>query len=75
MTKTNYEIINRLSEWAQDHGHALTELAIAWLMAQPQVASVISGATRLEHILQNAKAADWILSQNEVSEINQLLQI
>ena len=62
-----------MSEWAQDHGHALNELAIAWLMAQPQVASVISGATRLEHIFQNAKAADWVLSDNELIEIEQIL--
>lgn len=74
MTETNFEIIARLTDWAQDHGHALNELAIAWLMAQPQVASVISGATRLEHILQNAKAADWVLTQNEVNEIYQILQ-
>jgi aryl-alcohol dehydrogenase-like predicted oxidoreductase len=34
--------------WAGDHGHAVHELAIAWLMAQRPVASVIAGpvATR-----------------------------
>jgi aryl-alcohol dehydrogenase-like predicted oxidoreductase len=73
MTEINYEIITRLSCYAQDHGHAINELAIAWLMAQPQVASVISGATRLEQILQNAKASDWILSEDNLVDINQIL--
>jgi len=51
----------------------LNELAQAWLLAQPQVCSVISGATRLEHVLENVKAASWSLSQAELAEVNELL--
>ncbi|MCP4357734.1 MAG: aldo/keto reductase, partial [Chloroflexi bacterium] len=50
-----------------------TELAHAWLLAQPQVCSVISGLTRLEHLQQNAKAAAWELTAEEVSEVSELL--
>jgi aryl-alcohol dehydrogenase-like predicted oxidoreductase len=75
MTDENYEVIARLNTWAQDHGHQMNELAIAWLMAQPQVASVISGATRLEHLYQNAKAGEWILSLEDLNEINQLIKL
>jgi aryl-alcohol dehydrogenase-like predicted oxidoreductase len=51
----------------------MNELAQAWLLAQPQVCSVISGATKLDHVLSNAQAADWALQPDELAEINAIL--
>ena len=51
----------------------MNELAQAWLLAHPQVCSVISGATKLEHVLNNAKATDWALTEEELGEINAIL--
>lgn len=73
MTDANYDVVEKLSAWASDHGRGLNELAQAWLMAQPQVCSVISGATKLEHVASNVKAADWSLSADDVTEINGIL--
>ncbi len=69
MTDSNYDIVEKLEAWAQDHERSLYELAEAWLMAQSSVCSVISGATKVEHILSNAKAADWALSESDLEEI------
>jgi aryl-alcohol dehydrogenase-like predicted oxidoreductase len=69
----NYDKVERLAAWAQAHGHPLNELAQAWLLAQPQVCSVISGATKLEQVQANVKAMDWTLSADEVKEVNALL--
>ena len=74
MTDNHYDIIEALTAWAKARGRGLNELAQAWLMAQPQVCSVISGATRLDHVLSNAKAAEWILSQEDVAAINAILR-
>ena len=74
MTKENFEKVEELSAWAQDNGHEMNELAISWLMAQPQVASVISGATKPNQIQLNHKAAEWILSESQLTEINQILE-
>jgi aryl-alcohol dehydrogenase-like predicted oxidoreductase len=52
---------------------SINMLAVAWLMAQPQVCSVITGATRLEHVLHNVQAASWALTSAEVDEVNALL--
>ena len=51
----------------------MNELAQAWLMAQPQVCSVTTGATRLEQVIQNVKAASWTLTPAELDEVNALL--
>jgi len=74
MTERNYHLVTKLSAWAKDHGRGLNELAQAWLLAQPQVCSVITGAKTLEHMIANVKAADWNLSADELNEIEAILE-
>lgn len=73
MVEKNYQIVGRLSGWAKDYGRGVNQLAQAWLLAQPSVCSVITGAKRLEHLTSNVKAADWNLSAGELTEIKALL--
>jgi aryl-alcohol dehydrogenase-like predicted oxidoreductase len=73
MTEANYDKIEQLSAWAAARNRGLNELAQAWLLAQPQVCSVISGATKLEQVFSNVKAADWVLTTAELEEVNAML--
>jgi aryl-alcohol dehydrogenase-like predicted oxidoreductase len=73
MTDANYDRIEKLEAWAREQGHTLGELAHAWLLAQPQVSSVISGATKLEQVQANAKAAGWKLTPEELAKVNAML--
>jgi aryl-alcohol dehydrogenase-like predicted oxidoreductase len=54
----NFEAVQRLSEIAQSAGRSLTRLSLTWLLEQPQVTSVILGASRLEHLKDNLAALD-----------------
>src|SRR5713226_1564977 len=74
MTEGNYDKVVKLSAWAQEHNRGVNELAQAWLLAQPQVCSVISGAKKLEHLLSNVKGADWQLTDTDLKEINAILK-
>ena len=74
MTDAHYDVIEALTPWAKAQGRGLNELAQAWLMAQPQVCSVITGASRLEHLLSNAKAAEWVLNEEDVATISAMLR-
>ncbi len=73
MTEANYDKIEKLSTWAEARGRGLNELAQTWLLAQPQVCSVISGATKPEQFLSNVKAADWTLTADDLAEIDTIL--
>lgn len=73
MTDANYERLEKLEAWAVERGHTMGDLAHAWLLAQPQVSSVISGATNTEQVRSNTKAADWKLSREEYVQVNALL--
>ena len=45
---------------------------LAWFAANPVVSSVIAGATKPEQVEQNAKAAGWVLSADELAEIDKI---
>jgi aryl-alcohol dehydrogenase-like predicted oxidoreductase len=68
----NFDVVERLTAWAEERGHSTVELAIAWLAAQPAFNSVIAGATRPEQVVANAKAGDWILTPDEVAEVGEI---
>jgi aryl-alcohol dehydrogenase-like predicted oxidoreductase len=44
---------------AQSQGHTVLELAFAWLLTRPAVASVIAGATKPEQVAANVAAGAW----------------
>ena len=73
MTDENYAKLGKLTKFAEERRHRLNELAQAWLLTQPQVSSVISGATKVEHVQANAAAGEWELTVEEIAEINQIL--
>jgi aryl-alcohol dehydrogenase-like predicted oxidoreductase len=58
LESADYDLLERLTQFAGDRGHTLLELAIGWLASQPAIGSVMTGATRVEQIEQNAKAGD-----------------
>ena len=68
----NFDIVDAATAWAGERGHSVLELALAWLAAQSAVASVIAGATKPEQVQANAAAATWVLTPDEVAEVDAL---
>ena len=73
LTDSNFGVIEQLEPWARDRGHSLLELAFAWLLATPEVSSVIAGASNPEQLAQNARACEWVLSSEEKAEVDGML--
>ena len=67
LTERNWQIAERLGDFAESHGHTMLELAFSWLLAQRPVASVIAGATKPEQLEQNVKAGGWHLTERSGS--------
>jgi aryl-alcohol dehydrogenase-like predicted oxidoreductase len=74
LNERNLMLVEKFEKFAQERGHSLLELAICWLLARPQVASVIAGATRPEQVEENVEAASWTLSSEDLAEIDRLAQ-
>ena len=73
LTDEHFDLVDWLTAFADERGHSILELALAWLAAQPSLASVIAGATKPEQVKANAKAADWKLGDDELAAIGSLL--
>ena len=71
LTEANWTRLERLEAFCKARGRSLLELAFAWLSAQPVVASVIAGATKAEQVEINARATDWVLTPQELAEIDE----
>jgi aryl-alcohol dehydrogenase-like predicted oxidoreductase len=74
LTAENFDVLEQLEAFAAARSRPLVELAFAWLLAHPQVSSVIAGATTPEQITANAKAVGWHLSAAEMEELDGILQ-
>ncbi|HTW73700.1 MAG TPA: aldo/keto reductase [Steroidobacteraceae bacterium] len=72
LTVDNFDRVERLQAFAGERGRSLVELAIAWLLHRPAVASVIAGATSASQIESNVRAADWHLTAEEIAQIERL---
>jgi aryl-alcohol dehydrogenase-like predicted oxidoreductase len=72
-SEANWDRVERLEAWCRDHGRSLLELAFAWLLARPEVASVIAGATKPEQIEGNARAVEWQMDDAQRAEVDRLM--
>jgi L-glyceraldehyde 3-phosphate reductase len=64
----------RLNELAQRRGQSLAQLALAWVLRDPRITSVLIGASSIEQLEQNlACLENRHLPQEELDEIEQIL--
>jgi len=73
LTDANLELIEALARYAESRGFELIDLAFAWLLTRPQVASVIAGATSAEQVRRNAATAQWAMSDEERDAVERIL--
>ena len=68
------ERVARLAPIAESVGLSMAQLAVAWVLQNPNVASAIIGATRPEQVEENAKAAGVKLEPAVLTAIDQVLE-
>jgi aryl-alcohol dehydrogenase-like predicted oxidoreductase len=72
LTERNWEVAEKLGDFAEARGHTMLELAFSWLLAQSPVTSVIAGATRPDQLEQNVKAGEWVLTAQDLTKIDRI---
>lgn len=72
---SNLEKVQRLDAIAQQRGQKLSQMALAWILRQPQVASVLIGASSTGQLKENVKALECLdFSKEELSLIDRIVQ-
>jgi aryl-alcohol dehydrogenase-like predicted oxidoreductase len=72
LTERNFGLVEALERFAAERERSLLEVAIGGLAAQPNVVSVIAGATRPEQVQANAAAAAWTPTPADLEALNKL---
>jgi aryl-alcohol dehydrogenase-like predicted oxidoreductase len=72
LTDQAFDRMEALEEYASERGVSLLEVAIGGLIAMPAVGSVIAGASRVEHVQTNARAAQWAPSDADLAALQTL---
>jgi aryl-alcohol dehydrogenase-like predicted oxidoreductase len=73
MNDATLQAVDRLRPIAEEAGLSMAELALAWVLRRPEVASAIIGATRPEQVHANAKASGIELAPGTLAAIDEAL--
>jgi aryl-alcohol dehydrogenase-like predicted oxidoreductase len=73
MSEEALEAVQRLVPIAEGEGLTLPQLALAWVLRRPELASAIVGASRPEQVHANASASGITLSAEVLSAIDEAL--
>jgi aryl-alcohol dehydrogenase-like predicted oxidoreductase len=70
-----FDCIDAMRPIAQAHGVSVAQVALGWLLHQPQVTSVIVGAKRPDQLADNIGATKVALSAAELERIDQVSRL
>ena len=71
--KRNLARVDRLREVARQVGCTVGQLALRWVIQQPGVTAAIAGAKVVSQIQENVAAADFIIPEAKMDEIDAIL--
>lgn len=73
LNETMLQAVEKLHPVADGSGLSMSQLALAWILRQSNVASAIIGATRPEQVIENARAAEVQLEASTLQAIDEAL--
>lgn len=73
LTDQNAERVRRLKPIADELNLSRAQLALAWILRHSGVSSVITGATKPHQVDENVKAAEAVLSDEVIAQIETIL--
>ena len=71
-TEENWAILDAVGAIAAAHGATHGEVALAWLLTRPAVASVVVGARTVEQLERNLPGAELKLASEEVERLDSI---
>src|SRR5450432_869991 len=70
-----FDIIEQLQPMAKVKGTTIAGLALAWLLHQPVVTTVIFGANKMDQLEDNLKSVDLRFTADDLEQLNKVSQL
>ncbi|MBI5842349.1 MAG: aldo/keto reductase [Chloroflexi bacterium] len=74
MTEKNFALLDKMDEIAKAHNAAVSQVALAWMLADPVITSPIIGATSVEQLKENFGSLNVKLAAEEADELNKMTE-
>src|SRR6185369_3793705 len=68
----NWDVTEKLQAFAQERGWTLAQMSLAWLLQRPATFTVIAGADKPQHLVDNVKALDVRFTPEDLIEIDRI---
>lgn len=72
LTDANFDVVEAVQRFAAERGTTPAAVALGWLAAQPDVASVIAGATSPEQVAANVAGTAWTPTREDLAELDRI---
>ena len=73
-SEANFTAVDSFNRIAQEHGRNLVQFALAWILNNPAITSVLSGCTSITQLEETLKAAELTLSEEEFAACDSVWQ-
>ncbi len=73
-TEHNFDIVDALRGVAEEAGHSMAQVALAWVAQRAGVSSVLIGASRVEQLQQNIASLDVVLTPEQQQRLDRASQ-
>ncbi len=70
-----FDVLDLLFPMAEEKNVTVPQLALAWLLHQPVVTSLIIGATKMSQLQDNLKAVDVTLTEEDLKKLNDVSKL
>ena len=68
--EAGFALLDVMRPMAQAHGASVAQVALAWVLARPEVSSVILGASKLTQLDDNLAAAELALTADDLAALD-----
>lgn len=74
-TERLYNIVDVLVAVGEEHSVSAAQIALAWLLTRPSIASLVVGGRNEEQFKQNFQAVDIVLSEDQLERLNDVSRL
>ncbi|AJY76857.1 aldo/keto reductase [Paenibacillus beijingensis] len=67
-----FTVLDSIRDIAREHDVTPAQISLAWLLAQPQVSSVLVGSSKISQLEDNLRTVELNLSTEQLAALNQL---
>jgi aryl-alcohol dehydrogenase-like predicted oxidoreductase len=72
MTDHNWDIVDKLELLGKTRGKSISQMALGWLLSQPEITSPIIGPRTINQLTDNVGSVGLLLSAEEMLALNEV---